>query len=133
MAISFDKALGIHLPALHVRARRAELLAGNLANADTPNYQARDIDFRAVLSGVQQFTKLALNTTNESHIQTVNNGNIAAEVLYRHPNQAAIDGNTVDPEIEKVEFSENAVRYQASLQFLGNKFKGLIEAIKAGE
>lgn len=129
MPISFDSALGIHAQALAVRSERAELLASNLANSDTPGYKARDIDFRAALAQVQGDNSGRLHTTNKSHIALPEN-NAMFNTQYRVPAQASLDGNTVDPNIEKSAFAENAMRYQASLTFLDGKFKGLIAALK---
>lgn len=134
MPISFDHALGIHQQALAIRSQRAELLASNIANADTPGYKARDIDFRSVLenstrSHANTQSADSLTRTDAKHIQLNTGGNIA-EVLYRVPNQSALDGNTVDGQMEKSAFADNALRYQASLAFLDGKFKGLLAAIK---
>ena len=129
MPISFDSALGIHDNALQVRSQRAELLASNIANSDTPGYKARDIDFKAALANVQLQDASKLTTSHEKHISlsSMTNG---SEVLYRVPNQASLDGNTVDGQMEKSAFSDNAMRYQASLSFLDGKFKGMRAAIK---
>ena len=127
MPISFDSALGVHAKALQVRARRAEMLASNIANADTPGYKARDIDFKAALNQAQSAGKL--KTTHSNHISTaVTDSNM--QTLYRVPSQPSLDGNTVDAQLEKAAFAENALRYQASLTFLGGKFKGLMAALK---
>ena len=128
MPISFDSALGNHDKALLVRSRRAELLASNIANSDTPGYKARDIDFKAALADVQQ-TNQGLRLTHRNHIPQ--SGQLAGmDVLYRIPNHSSLDGNTVDSQLEKSAFAENALRYQASLTFLDRKFKGLIAALK---
>lgn len=128
MAISFDKALGIHAQALEVRTARAEILANNLANADTPGFKARDIDFKAMLNE-QMDGQLKMTTTNGQHLP---HGNAAApgELLYRSPLQPSIDGNTVDTQQELADFTKNAMDYQASFQFLNGKFKSLTNAIK---
>ena len=132
MAISFDKALGIHEQALEVRSRRAELLANNLANADTPNYKARDIDFRAALAGYRDSNTIQMEATQPGHIGFTEMGN-DFEVLYRTPLQPSLDGNTVDSQQEMARFAKNASDYQASLHFLSSKFRGLKEAIKGGQ
>jgi flagellar basal-body rod protein FlgB len=129
MPISFDSALGVHQKALAFRSQRAEILASNIANADTPGYKARDIDFKAAMASADMQTTGSLARTNSKHIQISTAAN-TAEVLYRTPNQSSLDGNTVDGLVEKSEFAENALRYQASLTFLGNKFKGMMAAIK---
>ncbi len=129
MPISFDSALGNHDKALLMRSRRAELLASNIANEDTPGYKARDIDFKTALANIQDQGNTALKLTNRNHIQQ--SGQLAGmETLYRVPNQSSLDGNTVDSQLEKSAFAENALRYQASLTFLDMKFKGLIAALK---
>lgn len=131
MSLSLDKYLGIHPEALQVSAQRSELLAANLANADTPDYKARDIDFRAALSAAGADSGGAhLATTQAGHIS---GGGAAAagsnELKYRVPYASALDGNTVDAQVEQANFAENAVRYQATLTFLNSKFRGLITAI----
>ncbi len=129
MAISFDKALG-DIPAnLTLYGKRSSLLASNIANADTPGYKARDIDFRAVLSKTSA-EQVSLRTTHGNHIAGAGSGKANPEVLYRTPMQPSLDGNTVDSQQEKARFTENAIRYQSTLTFLTGKFKGLKLAIK---
>ena len=128
MPISFDSALGNHDKALLVRSRRAELLASNIANSDTPGYKAKDIDFKTALANVQQSSQ-GLKLTHHNHIQA-SSLLAGTHVMYRIPNQSALDGNTVDAQLEKSAFAENALRYQASLAFLDMKFKGLKAALK---
>jgi flagellar basal-body rod protein FlgB len=127
MPTIIDRAFGVHAEALQLRSRRGELLASNLANADTPNYKARDLDFRNALKQAQSATSLA--TTHAGHIP-VQNGAVSAQTLYRVPSQSSLDGNTVDTQIEQVKFAENAARYRASLRFLSGKISGLMTAIK---
>lgn len=131
MPISFDSALGIHPQALALRSRRNEQLASNIANADTPGYKARDIDFRAVLSRTEAAGATRLKVTHENHLPVSRAGEVSeADLLYRVPNQSSLDGNTVDPNLEKAAFAENALRYNASLTFLDRKFSGLMKALK---
>ena len=127
MAIGFEGALSVHAQALEIRSRRAEILAANLANADTPNYLARDIDFKATLSGLSG-RENALKVTHAVHMQA--RGSASGELLYRTPAQMAIDGNTVEEEQEKAAFSDNALRYQASLRLMGNRVQSLLTAIR---
>lgn len=129
MPISFDSALGIHQQALALRSQRAEMLASNIANADTPGYKARDIDFKAAMESVEAQTTGSLSRTNSKHIQISTAGS-NAEVMYRIPNQSSLDGNTVDGLVEKSAFADNALRYEASITFLDGKFRGLMAAIK---
>jgi len=129
MSLSFDKALGIHADALQVRSSRLELLASNLANADTPNFKARDIDFRAALGHAQQGQGVAMNRTHSAHL-SVGMPGLGMEPQYRVPSQPSLDGNTVDAQMEQAAFSQNAVQYQASLDFLNARFRGLRTALK---
>ncbi|MCG5516038.1 MULTISPECIES: flagellar basal body rod protein FlgB [Ectothiorhodospira] len=133
MPLSFDNALGIHDAALQVRSKRMELLASNIANADTPNYKARDLDFRQVLKQQHQPDQLSMRRTHASHLDAAGGGGGLGEPLYRVPTQPSLDGNTVDPQLEQSAFAENAVQYQASLDFLGDKFTGLRNAFKGGQ
>lgn len=128
MPINIDSALGIHAKALVVRGRRAEVLASNLANADTPNYKARDIDFKTALQQAQS-GHVPLKVTHTGHIQPAGTG-LYGPLLYRVPQQPSLDGNTVDTHVEQAEFTRNAVNYQASLTFLGGKLKTLLSAIR---
>ena len=120
-------------PALDVRARRTELIANNLANADTPGYQARDIDFRKSLqeasAGRQPTVELA--RTARGHIApSAASGAEAGTPLYRTVVQASLDGNTVDMDVERAQFAENAIRYEANLTFLNGQLKTLLAAIQ---
>lgn len=127
--MDFDKAFGIHPQALMLRAQRAELIAGNLANADTPGYKARDIDFQQVLK--QELSGTArLQTTQQRHIQTDVGMIPPAQLLYRVPTQPSLDGNSVETEREHAAFASNALEYQASLSFLNDKINGLRKAIR---
>ncbi len=135
MAFSFDSYLGAYDDALVLRSRRSEILAANLANADTPGYKAKDIDFKEALSSIMgnraEFKKasLKMTTTNQQHINTTEN-NFSADIMYRNPYQPSLDGNTVDAGIEKTEFSKNSIYYSANLRFLTGKFQSLTKAIK---
>ena len=128
MAIGFDKAFGIHEAAVAVRAYRASVLASNVANADTPRYKARDFDFRSVLGGVAGGTPIT--RTHQDHMSAGNAAAGGVDLLYRVPNQASMDGNTVDPHIELANYMNNSLRYQASLRFLDGKIKGLMRALR---
>ncbi|BCJ05895.1 MULTISPECIES: flagellar basal body rod protein FlgB [unclassified Pseudomonas] len=133
MSISFDKALGIHEKALGFRAQRAEVLANNIANADTPNYKARDMDFSSVLAAEadkQQKGRIALDRTNNRHIEAEGLAMMDDTLQYRTPMQPSIDQNTVDAQIEQSNYAENAVGFQASFTLLNSKFKGLVSALR---
>ncbi|MGR9105729.1 MAG: flagellar basal body rod protein FlgB [Gammaproteobacteria bacterium] len=130
MSISFEKALANHPEALRLAARRMELLTANLANADTPGFKARDIDFRTALQEAESTVKpVALNTTREGHIGLDNRLPVDL-VMYRVPAQASLDGNTVESQVEQAKFAENALRYQISMQFVSGTIKGLLTAIR---
>ncbi|HLT14753.1 MAG TPA: flagellar basal body rod protein FlgB [Marinobacter sp.] len=130
MAITFDSALGIHEQALQGRVKRAEVLANNLANADTPGFKARDVDFQAMMQKAQDsMSGFGMTTTHSSHMDTSSAGS-DGELLYRTPHQPSVDGNTVDAQQEQSRFMRNAMDYQASFQFLSSKFSGLTKAIK---
>lgn len=126
-----DQQFGLYSQSLKVHGKRNELIADNLANADTPGYQAKDIDFKAVLSGVQDSrSTLNMQRTNQRHIQPMNQMADLEHVKYRMPTHPALDGNTVDTQLEKTAFAENAVRYQVTLGFMNSRITGLINAFK---
>lgn len=131
MAINFQSALGIHEKALHVRAARAEVLASNIINADTPNYKARDIDFRAALKSASTSGASRIAATNSRHIGAANSASLyEPDLMYRNPLQPSLDGNTVEEQVELSRFAQNSMDFQASFQLLNSKFKGLSRAIK---
>lgn len=134
MSISFDKALGIHEKALSFRAQRAEVLANNIANADTPNFKARDMDFSKVLAAEAEKTQngghFALDRTNARHIEAEGVTLSDESLQYRTPMQPSIDQNTVDAQLEQSNYTENAVGFQASFTLLNSKFKGLVSALR---
>ncbi len=120
--------------ALMVRARRNEVLAANIANADTPGYKARDIDFRAALNSVQDGGSLPLSTTSELHRQTWGQGNVwQADAAYRIPMQPTLDGNTVETDVEQAQFAENALQYRAALSFIDSQIRSIRYALKGGD
>ena len=130
-----DNALTFQATALRLRAQRQEVLAGNIANADTPNYKARDFDFaQALQAAVAGRTGghvggLPMTTTAPGHLP----GNVQAgtpRLLYRTPSQDAVDGNTVDMDRERAEFSENAIQYQAGLSFVTHQLKMMMTAVQ---
>lgn len=132
MPTSIDAYLGLHTRALLLESRRTELLANNLANADTPGFKARDIDFRAALSAAAGpgAPATALRTTHAGHQGGAGASAAApADLKYRVPMAPALDGNTVDAQLEQAAFAENAVRYQATLTFINSKLRALMTAI----
>jgi flagellar basal-body rod protein FlgB len=146
MALNLDSYLGVHVQALTLEAQRTELLAANMANADTPNYKARDIDFKAALAaagGSASSTSsganagagtLAMSATSGSALSGPQGAADAQAALgsnlkYRVPMAPSLDGNTVDTQLEQAAFAENSVRYQATLTFLNARLKELMTAI----
>ncbi|GAB4353708.1 MAG: flagellar basal body rod protein FlgB [Methylohalobius crimeensis] len=128
MSISFDNALGLHPQALQLRARRMEVLASNMANADTPGYKARDFDIERLLRETNA-SPAPLRVTHAKHI-TPDTGAVMENLRYRIPHQPALDGNTVEEHIEQAKFAENTLRYQASLRFINGRISGLMTALK---
>ncbi|AUL47382.1 flagellar basal-body rod protein FlgB [Bordetella trematum] len=117
-----------------LRAQRQEVLAANVANADTPNFKARDFDFKAAMQNAMDGrmklpdTHLALTSARHIPAKAVSDSG-PAELLYRLPYQASLDGNTVDMDVERVQFADNTLHYQSSLQILSNRIRGLQSAI----
>lgn len=129
MAISFDNALGIHQHTVGVRERNAEVLSTNIAQANTPGYKAKGLDFKKSLQAASSGASIGLSRTDGRHISASTTVN--GETKYRIPTQPGTgDGNTVDLDLERNLFMQNQIRHQASLDFLGSKFKNLTKAIK---
>ena len=129
----FDDALAYQSKALGLRAYRQQILAENIANADTPNYKARDLDFAAVLaeqSEKQGGKSFGLNRTDSQHIAADGIQLADPGLRYRTPFHPSIDQNSVDMQQEQANYAENAVQFQASFTFLNSKFKGLIGALR---
>ncbi|OOZ37710.1 flagellar basal body rod protein FlgB [Solemya velesiana gill symbiont] len=127
--MKLDGAFGIHAQALQLKARRAEVIAGNIANADTPGYKARDFDFRALLNR-EMGQPVRMYTTHQNHMQMEPGTIPPSQMSYRIPSQPSLDGNTVDSQIEHAAYAENALEYQASLRFLNGAVSKLRLAIK---
>ena len=121
-----SNAFGIHERALSVRSQRMEVLARNIANADTPNYKAQDIDFKAMLQDVK--TEY-LNATNDKHYAGIQDAPDDG-MRYRIPYNSSFDGNTVEISLEQAQFGKAAADYQATLQFLENRTGGTRKALK---
>jgi flagellar basal-body rod protein FlgB len=125
-----DNLLGVHTQALGLWQKRAEVLSGNLANADTPDYLARDVDFRKALTQAGGNT-LALSAPTAGQIDP--NANASEQLAYRVPTQPSMDGNTVDTQVEQAQFAANTVHYQASLSFITAQIHMLRTAITEGQ
>lgn len=132
MAISLDKLMGFHHKAMQVRTHRMEVISGNLANANTPGYKTKDIDFQQAMRSAQYNQGHSLKRTHEKHLPGSMQGQ--NELQFRIPSQPDTgDGNTVDVQVERNTFLDNGLRYQAGLQFLNGKIKGMKNAIKGGQ
>jgi len=142
MPFDLDSYLGMHAQALSLRAQRMTVLSENLANADTPNFKARDIDFSSALQGAlaRATNSAPLATTSGAHYP---NGQAAADgktladgatpVLYRTVTQGAVDGNTVDMDTERTQFADNALRYEAGITMLNQQIRNMLQAIQGGQ
>jgi flagellar basal-body rod protein FlgB len=117
MGINFKDAAGVHADALALRADRTRILAANIANENTPGFQARDMDFGAALANVQAEADGDIGDGGDS------------SMMYRVPYHPTRDGNTVEIGVEQAAFSQNATDFQTSLTFANMRFKGLAKAI----
>lgn len=133
------KALDFNAQALLLRSERSRVLASNIANADTPQYKARDFDFSAALSaatGVQMnaggsggSAAVAQARTAGGHMTTATGAGGGPTMLYRTPLQTSLDANTVDMDMERAAFADNTVRYEAGLRFINGQIRTLMTAI----
>ncbi|WDG77669.1 flagellar basal body rod protein FlgB [Pseudomonas chlororaphis] len=135
MSINFEKALGSAERALIYRSQRAEVLSNNIANADTPNFKARDLDFSAVLASQTKENldvPFAFKTTHAKHIAGKESASdsYAGALLYRTPNQPALDQNTVNQQVEIAKYAENGIGFEAAFTRLNGAFKGLLRALR---
>lgn len=122
-----DKFLQPSGAALQLRHKRMEILSSNIANAATPGFKARDLDFASAYSNALAGTG-NLEKTSPLHLSTAGSG--AADTKFRSPLSTSLDGNTVELHVEQLQFAENAMRYEASLNFLSDRISGLRKALK---
>ena len=130
MAINFDKGFELHAKGMQLRAQRAEVIASNIANADTPGYKAKGMDFQKAMQQASQ-QQMGMNKTHAKHfdVRTEINNNVD----FRVPDQPDTgDGNTVDVQVERNLYLENSLEYQAGVQFLNGKIKALKNVISGG-
>lgn len=128
-----DNYFGLNAQSVLARSKRAEILASNIINADTPNYKAKDLDFEQILNTNKKVglpKSVSIESSHNKHISSSSNNNYLLQTKYRIPENSSLDGNTVDSHVEKGKFAENAVRYQISLSMLNNKIQGLISTLK---
>ena len=132
MANTLDTSLKFHVEALNLRALRQQVLASNIANADTPGYKARDLDFRKsledALAGRVSTTELARSAA--AHMTPGQAGAASGPLLYRSALQPTMDGNTVDMDVERAHFAENAIHFEANLMFINSQLKAMLAAIQ---
>lgn len=128
-----DQDLKFHQTALNLRAWRQEMLASNIANADTPNYKARDVDFRSALNGALgkvQGSALPMEKTAAGHLSPAGGNRFGAALMYRGEQQSSVDGNTVNMDVERAAFAENALQMEAMLTFINGKLKTMGMALQ---
>ncbi|WP_163575944.1 flagellar basal body rod protein FlgB [Halomonas faecis] len=135
MIDQLEAAFNYHQQALGLRQDRHKVLASNIANADTPNYKARDMDFagelkKAVAQGERNAGSLSLARTSARHLEGQGMPPANRDLLYRVPDQPSLDGNTVDMDRERTAFADNAVRYQAALTLMNRRIQGLKGAMQ---
>ncbi len=122
--------VSVYSQALNLRTQRHQILASNIANADTPQYQARDFDFAQAMQnalGGRMGGGIGMARTAPAHL--AGNGYAAAQLMYRQESQSAVDGNTVDMDVERAQMADNGLQYQILTQLIGDKFKGLRSAL----
>lgn len=133
--MNIENLFGVHEQALSLRTKRSEVLASNLANADTPGYKAKDMDFNQVLKDFSNNQNVTLASTNKAHLSS--NGqkggnayNPEIELIERTPLQTSLDGNTVDTQVESAKLAENNMRFLASLRIIDMKIKCFTTALR---
>jgi flagellar basal-body rod protein FlgB len=131
MSSRLDEAMRFHQTALNTRAYRQQVIASNIANADTPNYKARDVDFREALKGRW---RARAEPRPQHHLRPSSGGcrcqPLEASLKFRNEEQGAVDGNTVNMDVERSAFAENSVQYQASVTFINGLLTGMQRAIQ---
>jgi len=128
MALDFDSYFGVPAKALLIRDQRASQLANNLANADTPNYKAKDVNFNDALQQAMGSSAQNMVTTNPEHIRTPQS--MSVPLKFRVPQQVSLDGNTVDKDIETTAYLNNTLAYQADITFLTSKIRMMRSALR---
>lgn len=123
-----NQYLGVHAQAMPLREQRMKLIASNLSNADTPGYKAQDLDFDAALRHAQGNSSAGVMKTSDARHYEVGHGLNPFQVL-REGHQPSLDGNTVDPDIERAAYGRAALEYRASLSFVESKVRSMLTAI----
>jgi len=120
-----NEIFGVHEKAMGLRQRRLALLGQNIANADTPHYKAKDIDFKKIMA---KETDLSIKRSQSGHMNGTSS--LQAGLVYRTPNNPSADGNTVELNYEQAQFGKESARYSATLQFLENRIGGIRRALR---
>jgi flagellar basal-body rod protein FlgB len=128
--MNIENLFGVHEQALNLRVKRAEVLASNIINADTPGYKAKDMEFNSVLKEMASNQTGMLTSTNKNHISNNTNGVPDIELIERKPLQTSLDGNTVDTQVESAKLAENNMRFLASLRIIDMKIKCFTTALR---
>ena len=121
-----DRIIGMSADVLTIRAQRMTLISSNLANADTPGYKAVDIDFQQALQRARTSESVFHGRAGHQPVDT----STSPVMQYRTPSQVSLDGNTVETDLEHAAFMDNAIRYQASLNFLDGRIKSIMTALR---
>ena len=127
---SYSPELELLGKAIDLRAQRQQVLASNIANADTPHYKARDFDFREAMQRAMA-NQLAMNTTSAKHLEGQSGANMLTELKYRKEIQSAVDGNTVDMDTERSQMAENSIQYQILTSLISDEFKDMKLAVSS--
>ncbi len=134
MTDRISQDLNFFQQSISLRAQRQEVLSSNIANADTPNYKARDFDFaqalRGAMDGRLNLPDTSLSLTSARHIPAKAVSPDPQALMYRVPVQPSLDGNTVDMDVERVNFADNTLKYQTSLMVISGRIKGLMAAMQ---
>lgn len=128
---TLEQELSVFSRALNLRTQRHQVLASNIANADTPNYKARDFSFEAAMQQAmsgRQSGDVQLATTHSGHLSGAD-GNAGVKLMYRSDTQSAVDGNTVDMDVERSQITDNALQYQILTQLVSDQIKGVRSAL----
>jgi flagellar basal-body rod protein FlgB len=128
---SLGQELSVFSQAMNLRTQRHQVLASNIANADTPNYKSRDFGFESAMQNAmagRSSGSITMATTSSGHLPG-SGGGLSAALQYRTETQSAVDGNTVDMDVERSQISENALQYQIVSQLISDKFKGMRTAL----
>lgn len=125
MQTRLDKEIGFMEQGLRIRAQRQQVLATNIANADTPNYKAKDLDFNQAMKSALSNTSnsAGMTVTDSKHIDA--SRNVLAQVKERSVKQNSADGNTVDMDVEQSQFAENALQYETLVSMINGTFKNI--------